>query len=185
MLFFYLSLIEDKDEQSKFEKLYYEYRHLMTYIAFDILKDEKLAEDAVHNAFIKISNNLKKINEISCHKKKSFIVVVIENVAKDMYRKRKREKEIPFEENIDIKVSDDFSLNSFGIETIVSKIESLPDIYRNILVLKYLQELNNKEIAKLLNIKESTVRKRLERAKDMLAELLEKDGDYYDLQGRR
>lgn len=185
MLLFYLSLIENEEEQSKFEKLYYEYRHLMKYIAFDILKDNQLAEDAVHNAFIKLSNHLNKIDEISCHKTKSFIVIVIESVAKDMYRKRKREAEMPFEEITEISVSEDFSLSSFGIENIVSKIESLPEIYRNVLVLKYLQDLDNKEIAKLLNIKESLVRKRLERAKGLLAELLEKDGDYYDLQSGR
>ena len=70
-------------------------------------------------------------------------------------------------------------------EEIVSKIESLPEIYRDVLILKYLQELDNKEIADILNIKATTVRKRLERAKFMLAELLEKDGEYDDLLKRR
>lgn len=185
MLLFYLSLIENEEERSKFEKLYYEYRRLMKYIAFDILKDNQLAEDAVHNAFIKLSNHLNKIDEISCHKTKSFIVIVIENTAKDMYRKRKREADVHLEEITRFNGSDDFSLSSYSIENIVSKIESLPAIYRNVLVLKYLQDLDNKEIAKLLNLKESAVRKRLERAKDMLAELLQKDGDYYGLQDRR
>ena len=185
MLLFYLSLIENEEERSKFEKLYYEYRHLMKYIAFEILKDNHLAEDAVHNAFIKLSNHLNKIDKISCHKAKSFIVIVIESVAKDMYRKRKREAEVHLEEITRFNASDDFSLSSYSIENIVSKIESLPEIYRNVLMLKYLQDFDNKEIAKLLNIKESLVRKRLERAKDLLAEHLEKDGDYYDLQNRR
>ena len=185
MLFFYLTLIDDEEEKSKFEKLYYEYRHLMKHIAFDILKDEKLAEDAVHNAFIKISRHLNKIDEISCHKTRSFIVIVIESVSKDMYRRRKKDAEILFDKSTEPYVSADFSLSSFGVENIVTKIRSLPEIYRNVLILKYLQNFDNREIAKLLNIKESLVRKRLERAKDMLAELLEKDGDYNDLRKRR
>ena len=82
-------------------------------------------------------------------------------------------------------VSEDFALCSFGVENIVSKIEALPEIYRSTLIMKYLDEMSNKEIAKVLEISESTVRKRLERAKDMLAELLEKDGDYNDLRKRR
>jgi len=36
----------------------------MFYVANSILKDEHLAEDAVHQAFIKIIENLNKINEI-------------------------------------------------------------------------------------------------------------------------
>lgn len=185
MLAFYLSLIETEEEKSKFEKLYYDYRALMKYIAFDILKDEQLAEDAVHNAFIKLINYLDKIDENDCHKTKGFIVIVIRSVSTDMYRKRKRELDFSVDENITYCVSDDFSLATFDVEEIVSKIESLPEIYKDVLILKCLQEFDNKEIASVLNIKSTTVRKRLERAKILLAELLEKDGEYGDLLKRR
>lgn len=181
MLSFYLSIIETEEDKSKFEKLYYDYRALMKYIALDILQDEQLAEDAVHNAFIKLTNYLDKIDENDCHKTKGFIVIVIRSVAKDMYRKRKRDLELSLNENITYSISDDFSLTSFGIDAVVSKIECLPVIYRDALMLKYVYELENKQIAKLLKIKESTLRKRLERAKVMLAELLEKENEYNDL----
>lgn len=185
MLSFYLHTIETEEEKSKFEKLYYDYRALMKYVAFDILKDEQLAEDAVHNAFIKLINYLDKIDDTECHKTKGFIVIVTKSVAKDMYRKRKRELEIPINENITYRVSDDFSLTTFDVDEIVSKIESLPEIYKDVLILKYLQELDNKEISNILNIKANTLRKRLERAKIILAELLEKEDECNDLYNRR
>lgn len=176
MLLFYLTLIDDENDKSKFEKLYYKYRHLMKYIALDILKDEQSAEDAVHNAFLKIINHLNKIDEIDCHKTKSFIVIVIKSVAKDMYRKKKREKTVSFEDLYTISVSDDFTLQDFSLENIVDKINELPEIYRDILILKYLQNIDNREISKLLDIKESLVRKRLERAKQLLKNFLESEG---------
>ena len=185
MILFYLSLIDTEEEKSKFEKLYYDYRALMKYIAFDIMKDEHLAEDAVHNAFIKLTNYLDKIDDTDCHKTKGFIVIVIRSVAKDMYRKRKRELDFSVDENITYRVSDDFSLTMFDVDEIVSKIETLPEIYKDVLILKCLQEFDNKEIASVLNIKSNTVRKRLERAQILLAELLEKDGEYGDLLKRR
>ncbi len=185
MLLFYLSLIDTEEEKSKFEKLYYDYKALMKYIAFDILKDEQLAEDAVHNAFIKLTNYLDKIDDTDCHKTKGFIVIVIRSVAKDMYRRRKRELEFSINEDITYRVSDEFSLTSFDVGEIVSKIETLPEIYKDVLILKYIQEIENSEIADVLNIKQATVRKRLERAKIMLAELLEKDGEYGDLLKQR
>ena len=157
----------------------------MKYIAFDILKDEQLAEDAVHNAFIKLIKYLDKIDENNCHKTKSFIVIVIRSVSIDMYRKREKELKFSINEDITYRVSDDFSLTSFGVDDIVSKIEMLPEIYKNVLILKYLQELDDKEIADIFSIKQATVRKRLERAKIMLAELLEKDGEYGDLLKRK
>lgn len=41
----------------------------------------------------------------------------------------------------------------------------LTEIYKEVFLLKYSHELENNEIAKLLNIKESTVRVRLARGK--------------------
>ena len=165
MLLFYLSLIEKKEDQSKFEKLYYTYRHLMKYIALEILKDEQTAEDAVHNAFIKTINYLDKIDEINCYKTQSLIVIIIKSVSKDMYRKKKRENTVFLEDTYSEPVSDDFSLQAFSLENVVAKINELPEIYRDVMVLKYLEDFDNREIAKLLEIKESLVRKRLERAK--------------------
>lgn len=51
----------------------------------------------------------------------------------------------------------------------------LPVIYKDVLALKYVQEFSNDEIAKMLDISEAAVRKRLERAKRRLEEILEKE----------
>ncbi|RRQ31312.1 RNA polymerase subunit sigma-24, partial [Clostridioides difficile] len=44
----YLNLLESENDISKFELLYNTYKKTMFYIANEILKDECLAEDAVH-----------------------------------------------------------------------------------------------------------------------------------------
>lgn len=92
MLSLYLSLLDTEEEKSKLEKLYYEYRELMKYIALGILNDEYTAEDAVHNAFIKLTRHLKGIEEIKNHKTKSFIVIIIKSVSLDMLKKEKKNK---------------------------------------------------------------------------------------------
>jgi len=51
----------------------------------------------------------------------------------------------------------------------------LPVIYKDVLTLKYVQEFSNEEIAKMLDISEAAVRKRLERAKRRLEELLKRE----------
>ena len=62
----------------------------MFYVANDILKDNYLAEDAVHKAFLKLINHLDKIWETESQKTKSFIVIITKNIAIDMYRKCKK-----------------------------------------------------------------------------------------------
>lgn len=99
MLVFYLSVLDTTEERSKFEELYIKYGKLMKYVAYNILCDDALAEDAVHNAFLKLMKYLNKIDEVNCHKTKSFIVIVTESVSKDMYMKRKREATVNIDDN--------------------------------------------------------------------------------------
>ena len=51
----YLSMIDTPEDRSKFERLYIEYRDVMYHVAYKILNNEQDAEDAVHQAFVKIA----------------------------------------------------------------------------------------------------------------------------------
>ena len=81
MLPIYLAMLDGEEEKNKFESLYFTYRKLMFHIAKSILNDEGLAEDAVHQAFLKILENFNKVGEISCHKTRSYVVIIVRNVA--------------------------------------------------------------------------------------------------------
>lgn len=48
-------------------------------------------------------------------------------------------------------------------------------IYRDILILKYVLEYDNSEISGILDVSLATIRKRLERARTKLKELLKKE----------
>ena len=45
-------MIDKPEDKNKFEQLYMKYRRQMFYIANQILKDEYLAEDAVHSTLL-------------------------------------------------------------------------------------------------------------------------------------
>ena len=59
----YLMMIDSQEDQSKFEKVYLTYRGLMYHVAYKILNNKHDAEDAVHSAFIKIAENIQKIDK--------------------------------------------------------------------------------------------------------------------------
>lgn len=54
-------MLETPEEKSLFEQIYLEYRGLMFHVAYEILHNEQDAEDAVHQAFVKIAENIKKL----------------------------------------------------------------------------------------------------------------------------
>ena len=134
MLTFYLNLIDSEDKKDKFESLYLKYRKHMKYIAIKILGDEQLAEDAVHNAFLKILNHLNKFQNIDCQETRNLIVIIIRSVSIDMYRKRKKEFENTDILDKELSVETDFSM--IEVDNILKEIDFLPDIYKDILLLK-------------------------------------------------
>lgn len=172
-----LSQLKSEEQEDKFEKIYLLYRGLMLSRAYDILRDSQLAEDAVHSAFLRILKNIKKLSEPQSPATKSYVMVVLENVAKTMYAKRKKEKVFELSENIpensDVQRDTEIKLTA---EDIAEKITLLPDKYRDILILKFINGLNDKEIALSLGISDSAARKRLQRAREKLTALL--GGEY-------
>ena len=58
------------------------------------------------------------------------------------------------------------------LETLLNNIKTLKPHYREVIQLKYLQELSIKQMAKKLNSSESTVKVKLMRARKLLGEIL-------------
>ncbi len=177
MLTFYLSLTKSDNEKEKLELLYRKYKALMLNRAYEILRDGKLAEDAVHSAFLKVLKNLSKLDEVESIKTKAYIMVVLENTAKTMYTKEKIYMSSELSENIpDITNVQRDTEVKLTAEAAAEKIALLPEKYRDVLILRYINELNDKEIASALGISASAARKRLQRAREKLRKLL--GGDY-------
>ena len=171
----YMSLIDYEDDKIKFEDNYNKYKKMMFLIANQILKDERDIEEVVQDSFIKIIRNLDKIEKINSKKTKSFISIIVKNTAIDVYRKNLSNK-------VEVELDDYFIFPSdelkeeelVGLNNIEIAIMKLTEIYKEVFLLKYSHELENNEIAKLLNIKESTVRVRLARGKEKLEFILNK-----------
>jgi len=183
MISLFILAIGNSSDKSKVERLYNTYSKYMFYAAYDILNDKYLSEDAVHHSFLKIIDNLHKIDENNCHKTKGFLVVICRNVAIDMYNQK---LDLNIDEEILMDIEDkssniiDIVLNDEFLCDFKEKICKLKPIYRDVILLKYSHNMENDEIANLLDISSVNVRKRLERAKKMLIELIEKEKCKYD-----
>ena len=172
----YLSMIETEENKSKFEQIYKKYKQTMFFVANRVLRDEYLSEDVVHQAFIRIIDNLDKIDKIDCHKTKGFIVIIVENIAIDFYRKRKRENNISFDE-VEFYIRDIKNESNLIINDVEEAILKLPINYSSVFRLKYSQGYSNEEISKILKISEENVRQRISRGKKKLVEILAKEAE--------
>lgn len=157
----------------KFVVLYENYRRLLMYVACGILKDQYLAEDAVHDAFLKVSQNMDKIGETDALETKRYLITVVKNSALDIYRKRKRQmqREVLVDElgECDAVLS---YLETDVDNRVLDILKNLPVKYRDVFLLKYSSRLENKEIAAILRITEGTVRQRIARGKVLVEKAL-------------
>ncbi len=172
MLSFYLSLVDETNEQDMLVQIYNKYKNLMFSVANQILNDTYLAEDAVHNAFIKLSHNLHKIEDVDDYKTKGYVATIARNCAKNVYVKQHKIKEVEYDDAFSFK-QNQIQSNHFTQEDEISeKIKLLPQMYFEVLVYKYYYKHSGKEIATILGVSEGVVYKRLERAKQKLEVLV-------------
>lgn len=174
MLTFYLSLLETQEEKDKFECLYERYAPLMKHVAYQKLHDEQLAEDAVHNAFLNIIKSFCEIDDPSSHKTRHFLVVVTEHAAVDIIRKEKPSTRVSYEQMEPLLCVTPDMLDRIAARELAKIIANLPDIYRSVLELRVYHDLSEKQIATVLGISYAAARKRLERARSLLAEAIQK-----------
>ena len=168
----YLAMIDSPDDQAKFERVYNKYRYLMLHVAYKILQNHHDAEDAVHHAFISIIENLDNIFEVDSPKTRSYIVIITERKAIDLLRKIQKRQTFEFNEDIS-GVEIPFEMDN----PIATAIAKLPPQYREVLLMRYHNGFSAKEIASILSMSDSGVRKMIVRAKKALQELLEKEGE--------
>lgn len=158
------TLNERKVYELFFEKVYK--------TTFYILKNEELAKDATHDTFIKVFKNLGKINKHTSMN--AWITTIATRTAIDIYNKNKRQSAYTFEEENYVLNSDEFNYEKEELENYLA---NLPPEHKQVLVLKYMDDLTEKEIANLLSIKLGTVKSRIFRAKQKIYEQYQTGGE--------
>ncbi|MCH5209335.1 MAG: RNA polymerase sigma factor [Oscillospiraceae bacterium] len=177
--------IENNDDREKVMRLYEKYKNLMYKEAYQILHDQLLAEDAIHDSFVKVIRNLHKINENNIPQTRSYLVIICRNTAIDMVKAKLPLNQYDYateyvssDDSETVSDSLDIVIKRETINDIVEAIEALPPIYRDVFILRRVHNYKREEIAKLLNINVETVKKRLTRAKHMLIRSLNRRDKY-------
>lgn len=167
----YLQMIDDPQDRWKFEQLYTKYKDLMYYTACKILRNDRDAEDAVHDAFLAIVKHIEKISAVECPKTRAYVVTIAENKAIDLYRKKQRHPTGELmEETAGLSVEYD------GDDELGRCMAKLPARYRQFLLLRYDHDYTVKEVAQMMGLSLSAAYKLEQRAKKALEALCKEAG---------
>ena len=155
-------------DKEAFKKLIEENKISMYRVSKAILNKEEDIEDAIGESILKAYKNISSLRNEAYFK--TWLIRIVINESNNIYKKRNREIAMDKEHFINMEHSDfykDFSL--------YDAINSLEDDLKITTLLYYFEDLKYKDIAKLLKIKEGTVKSRLSRAKQKLYEILKED----------
>ena len=147
-------------------------------VAFSVLRNGADAEDAVQEAFLRVLRHRDSLNEIRDHR--VWLIRIVWNIVLDRKRRAKTRPE-----------TDDVSelarvLPATGLSAeesaaaaqhhagVLKMVDKLPVKEREVLVLSAFEELSSVEIAAVLGVTESTVRSRLFRARNLMADLMQR-----------
>ena len=171
-------VLRNENDRAIVARLYQKHKALLVSRAYNILRDTHLADDAVIETMIRVSNNLYKIDEENVPQTRSYMVTICENVAKTMYVKRKKEMFIEQDiiENDDANNPVEVVVGRDTVQQIASAIENLPGIHRDILLLNHTHKHSHAELCEMLGIPLTTLKKRIQRARQKLEECLKREG---------
>lgn len=132
-------------------------------VSFMYLKNAHDAEDAVHNAFLKAIETRKRF-ESEKHEK-AWLIRVASNICKNMLKAASRKNE-PLSDNIpDSCISGD-------AKDLLYALSDLPDNLKIPVYLFYYDGYSSDEIGQMLHITPSAVRSRLQKARELLRNVL-------------
>lgn len=150
-------------DASAFDALYLRHRDWVVSLAFRITCDRALALDVLQDTFLYLVRKFPGF-VLTCQLK-SFLYPVVKNLALTARLKAKRyESHESLFLELEAPTHDD---DSFG-EALRHAIRTLPEAHREVLILRFMEEMTLAEIAEALDIPVGTAKSRLHHALDSL-----------------
>ena len=174
-------------DTNAFEELVLEYEKKVYSVALRMLNNSEDAADMTQEAFIKAYNSLSGFRGDS--KFSVWLTRIVSNLCLDFMRSRNRRPTVSLSmededgEDVQLDIADssqspeELLERSLTRESVRRGLQSLPEDYREILLLREIQGLSYDEIAAALDIEVGTVKSRIFRGRKKLCDYLIKDGN--------
>lgn len=121
------------------------------------------AQDLTQEVFLKVFKHMEAYQHYG--KFENYLYVIAGNLCKDFYKKKK----VLSLEGMEIQVNEEGFSDSESRIIIKEALDKLPDLEREIILLRFYQEQKIKDIAKILGLKLSTAKYHLKKGQELLS----------------
>ena len=159
-------------DSSAFGFLVDKYKECVYASAYAKLRNFQDAEDLTQEVFLKGHQNLRTLRQYD--RFLSWLYAITSNLCKNFLRSKGNCPDREFVEDIEQELLDAPSMEAYREgrkhESLYEALEALPEMYRQVLTLRYLGGMKSREIAQFLGTSKNTIDQRLFRAKSQLKE---------------
>ena len=184
MLPLFIMAIENDTDRQFVARLYQRHRDFLLRCAQKILNDPDRAEEALHEAMLRVIRSLERVRQIPAEELLPYLVTIVQTTSIDLYHKTNRERqdaqgrEQDWAESLsDAEDTELVLIRREQAELLRECLKTLPQREIDLLNYAYTLELSSKEMARLTGLAPGNVRQILTRARrKVLAAYLAKGG---------
>lgn len=191
-MFDFILAIADERKRNLLGELYNLYSQRMYMAAKKILKNDEDANDAVQDAFLKLSaTDTWEVRDVRSKSTVGLVSIVYRNSAINIYKKNHQRKTIfsslekmqeeGFEPYSDCDETLDAMITKDNIELMTKLVMRLDLKYRDIVMLRYNYNMPYANISSILNVDPELIKGRMNRAKKKLKKMLLAEKEMEDL----
>ncbi|MBN8589384.1 MAG: sigma-70 family RNA polymerase sigma factor [Rhodothermia bacterium] len=165
-----------------FEILVHRYKDPLSNYIYRFLGDMKECEDLLQETFLRVYRNRHSYRRIA--KYSTWLYTIAGNLARSEYRKRKRRRVYSLQsvnrddEEYEVEIPDETYLPDLQTESLLQDkfvqetLKQIPDEFREVVVLRDIQQLSYEEIAEITGLPMGTVKSRINRGRTKLQQML-------------
>lgn len=158
-------------DRQAFTQLFHKYQKMVHAMAFRFVGPRLELEDILQETFLRAYKQLPSLKVPEQFG--TWLGSICKNVAQE-YKRTEKTSWVSVEEfKEEIRFQSENDLNETQRVELFQKVAELPEIFREVVLLKYVDNLSYQEIALLLNITPATVNARLFKAKVLLKQKLQ------------
>lgn len=166
-----MDVAEQRDKERVLTSLFIDYYDPLRRLAYVILGDGAMAEEIVMEAFAKATSKWHLVG--GADHPAAYMRQIVVNLCRSKIRRHVLERKVGeiFKRRDEDIV--DRTAEGFGLDIDIWRaVNALPERQRVVVVLRYLEDLQEQEIAELMDIPVGTVKSQLSRARKRLSERL-------------
>ena len=167
-------LVRQRSYAEAFEGLLDRYQNKVYRLAFSLTRDRARAEELAQDAFVKVWRTLPRFDGRASLS--TWLYVIARNTCLSALRYDARRRMLPLDETPEPAAPTFEGGAGADHSGVWSLVERLPETQRRVITLFYLEDRSVREVGRLLDMAEGTVKSHLHRARRALADAMKAKG---------